>query len=59
MFTTTIVLNDFKVKTHRSWTKKGALSWLWLHSKKDAVAKQQFAKVTDIFGRRVAVRYYR
>ena len=59
MYTTTVVLNDMKTTTHKSWTKSDALAWLWLNSKKDAVAKQQFAKVTDLFGRRIAVRYYR
>ena len=44
---------------HRTWTKGSALEWLWLHSRKQAVAAQQFSKVTDLFGQRIAVRYYR
>lgn len=44
---------------HRTWTKGSALEWLWLHSKKQTVAAQQFSKVTDLFGQRIAVRYYR
>jgi hypothetical protein len=32
---------------------------MYLHSRKDKVAKQQFSKVTNLFGQRVAVRYYR
>jgi hypothetical protein len=59
IYTTTVVLNEFEASTHKAWTKPGALKVLWLHSRKDAVAKQQFSKVTDLFGRRVAVRYYR
>ena len=39
--------------------KPGALVWMWLHSRKLAVAPQQFSKVTNVFGQRVAVRYYR
>jgi hypothetical protein len=31
---------------------------MWLHSRKDAVARQQFSKVTNLFGQRIAVRYY-
>ena len=44
---------------HKTWTKSGALVWMWLHSRKLAVAPQQFSKVTNVFGQRVAVRYYR
>jgi hypothetical protein len=44
---------------HKTWTKGSALEWLWLHSKKQTVATQQYAKVTDLFGQRIAVRYYR
>jgi hypothetical protein len=58
-YTTTRVLNGFKVEEHKSWTKPDALEWLWLSSRKNATAKQQFSKVTDLFGRRIAVRYYR
>ena len=44
---------------HKTWTKSSALGWLWLHSRKQAVATQQFGKVTNLFGQRIAVRYYR
>jgi hypothetical protein len=44
---------------HKAWTKSGALVWMWLHSRKLAVAPQQFSKVTNVFGQRVVVRYYR
>jgi hypothetical protein len=44
---------------HKTWTKSGALAWLWLHGRKDAVARQQFSTVTNLFGQRIAVRYYR
>jgi hypothetical protein len=44
---------------HKTWTKGSALEWLWLHSRKQAVAVQQFSKVTNVFGQRIAVRYYR
>jgi hypothetical protein len=40
--------------THKSWTLADAKGWLYAYPNKDV-----FAKVTDIFGRRVAVRYYR
>jgi hypothetical protein len=59
LYTTTVVLNEFEASEHKTWTKSKALAWMWLHSRKDAVAKQQFSKVTDVFGRRIAVRYYR
>jgi hypothetical protein len=32
---------------------------MYLHGRKDKVAKQQFSMVTNLFGQRVAVRYYR
>lgn len=41
-------------KTHRAWSKASALEWLYTYPKQDV-----FAKVTDIFGRTIAVRYYR
>ena len=44
---------------HKTWTKVSAMKWLWLHGRKDAVAIQQFSKVTNLFGQRIAVRYYR
>ena len=58
LYTTTVVLNDTH-GVHKSWTKSDALGWLWLNGRKQSVAKQQFSKVTNLFGQRVAVRYYR
>lgn len=40
--------------THTAWRKGQALEWLYAYPKKDV-----FAKVTDMFGRVIAVRYYR
>ena len=58
VYKTLIVMPD-SCKVHLSWTKSQALTWMYLHSRKDKVAKQQFSKVTNLFGQRVAVRYYR
>ena len=44
---------------HKTWTKSSALGWLWINKRSDAVAPQQFGKVTNLFGQRIAVRYYR
>ena len=46
-------------KEFKTWTKSGALAWLWINKRSDAVAPQQFSKVTNLFGQRIAVRYYR
>jgi hypothetical protein len=54
-----IQLTDSAMTSHKSWTKSQALTWMYLHSRKDKVARQQFSKVTNLFGQRVAVRYYR
>ena len=43
-----------KAVTHTAWRKGQALEWLYAYPKKDV-----FAKVTDMFGRVIAVRYYR
>jgi hypothetical protein len=43
-----------KAVTHTAWRKGQALEWLYTYPKKDV-----FAKVTDMFGRVIAVRYYR
>jgi len=58
VYRTLIVMPD-SCKVHLSWTKSQALTWMYLHSRKDKVAKQQFSKVTNIFGNTLAVRYYR
>jgi len=58
IYTATITLPS-GTTVHKTWTKSSALQWLWLHKKTMAVAKQQFSQVTDLFGRRIAVRYYR
>jgi hypothetical protein len=43
-----------KAVTHTAWSKSSAISWLYQYPKKDV-----FGKVTDMFGRSIAVRYYR
>ena len=58
IYTTSVTLSS-STKVHKTWTKSSALEWMWLHSRKQAVAVQQFSKVTNLFGQRVAVRYYR
>ena len=42
------------VKTHKAWTRAGAMGWVYAYPSEDV-----FAKVTDVFGRRIAVRYCR
>ena len=42
------------VKTHKAWTLAGAKGWMYAYPKRDV-----FAKVTDLFGRTMAVRYCR
>ncbi len=58
LYTASVCVSDCTT-VHKTWTKSGALAWMWLHSRKDAVARQQFSKVTNLFGQRIAVRYYR
>lgn len=41
-------------KTHKAWTLAGAKQWMYAYPNKDV-----FIKVTDLFGRTMAVRYYR
>lgn len=53
MFTVTVLWED-TVYTHKAWTKASALGWLYGYPRKNV-----FGKVTDIFGRSIAVRYYR
>lgn len=43
-----------KAVTHTAWSKSSALAWLYQYPKQDV-----FGKVSDLFGRTVAVRYYR
>jgi hypothetical protein len=43
-----------KAVTHTAWSKSSAIAWLYKYPKDDF-----FGKVTDIFGRSIAVRYYR
>ena len=42
------------VKTHKAWTLSGAKQWMYAYPNKDV-----FAKVTNLFGQTVAVRYKR
>jgi hypothetical protein len=53
MYTVTVRWGEL-VKTHKAWTLSSAKQWMLSYPNKDV-----FASVTDIFGRRVAVRYYR
>jgi hypothetical protein len=53
MYTVSILWEDKRI-THTAWSKSSALQWLYCYPKADV-----FGKVTDLFGRRVAVRYYR
>ena len=53
MYTVNVRWGDV-VKTHKAWTLASAKAWLYKYPKGDF-----FGSVTDIFGRRVAVRYYR
>jgi hypothetical protein len=53
MYTVTVQWGDI-VKTHTAWTLASAKAWMQAYPNKDV-----FAKVTDLFGQRVAVRYYR
>jgi hypothetical protein len=56
LFTATVTLDD-STTSYKTWTKSSALGWVWLHSRKQSA--QQFSTVTNVFGQRVAVRYYR
>lgn len=53
MYTVSVQWEDKRI-THTAWTKVSAMQWLYAYPRKDV-----FAKVTDLFGRRIAVRYYR
>jgi hypothetical protein len=41
-------------KTHKAWTLSSAKAWMYTYPNKDV-----FAKVTNLFGQTVAVRYKR
>jgi hypothetical protein len=43
-----------KAVTHTAWSKSSAIEWLYQYPKEDV-----FGRVTDMFGRSVAVRYCR
>ena len=53
MYTVTVQWGDL-VKTHTAWTLSGAKEWMYTYPNKDV-----FAKVTNVFGSTVAVRYKR
>ena len=57
IYTATVSL-PHGTSVHKTWSKSSALGWLWLNSRKNPTAKQQFSKVTNLFGQRIAVRYY-
>ena len=42
------------VKTHKAWTLSDAKATMYAYPKQDV-----FIKITNMFGQRVAVRYYR
>ena len=42
------------VKTHKAWTLSDAKATMYAYPKQDV-----FIKITNLFGQRVAVRYYR
>jgi hypothetical protein len=42
------------VKTHKAWTLSDAKATMYAYPNKDV-----FIKITNLFGQRVAVRYYR
>lgn len=48
------VLWGSKAVTHTAWRKGQALEWMYKYPKQDL-----FIKVTDLFGRTIATRYYR
>ncbi len=48
------VLWGTKEVSHTSWTKGKALSWLYKYPNEDV-----FIKVTDVFGKTVAIKYKR
>lgn len=43
-----------KAVTHTAWSLSSAKAWMYTYPNKDV-----FAKVTDLFGNTLAVRYYR
>ena len=53
MYTVSVQWEEKRI-THTAWTKASALAWLACYRH-----PQVFAKVTDLFGRRVAVKYRR
>ena len=53
MYTVSVQWEEKRV-THTAWTKAAALAWLACYPH-----RQVFGKVTDLFGRRVAVKYRR
>lgn len=53
MYTVTVTWGDM-TKTHKAWTLASAKSWMYAYPNKDV-----FAKVANLFGKTVAVRYKR
>ena len=53
MFTVSVLWGD-KQSTHKSWSKSRALAWLYKYPNEDV-----FIKVTDVFGKTVAIKYKR
>ena len=53
MYTVTVQWGEL-IKTHKAWTLSSAKQWLYSYPNKDV-----FAKVTNVFGQTVAIRYKR
>ena len=53
LYTVTVQWGEL-VATHKSWTLSSAKQWMYAYPNKDV-----FAKVTNVFGQTVAVRYKR
>lgn len=53
MYTVTVQWGEL-VATHKSWTLSSAKQWMYAYPNKDV-----FAKVTNVFGQTVAIRYKR
>ena len=50
------ILWGSRAVTHTAWTLSEAKTWLYMYPKD--TSERFFGKVTDLFGRRVAVRHW-
>lgn len=53
MYTVSVLWGNKQIN-HTSWSKSKALSWLYKYPNEDV-----FIKVTDVFGKTVAIKYKR